>query len=142
MQNELNDLERELDALDKQDGRDEILQARLRGFDGSELEGWTNEQQTLCMKIQEKYVIYAEVLLKDASLRALGKPPPRNHMANFRWMHNTKALKEDKRDFLNHPDDFVSISRHSDRRFEDFIESWLDKRGPNFFIKVSERSTS
>lgn len=135
MQNELNDLEREFDALDKQDGQDPIMQARLRGFGDEDFDGWDDKQQKLCLKIQEKYLKYAEVLLTDANLRALGKPPPRNHMANFRWMHNTKALKEDKRDFLNHPDDFVSISRHSDRRFEDFIEAWLDKTGPNFFIK-------
>ena len=77
--------------------------------------------------------------MKDASLRALGKAPARNHLANFRWMHNTKALKEDKRDFLNYPDDFVSISQQSDRRFEDFIESWLDTKDPNFFIRVRDK---
>lgn len=78
----------------------------------------------------------ADVLLKDASIRALGKAPRRNHMANFTWMQNEKALNEEKRDFLNHPDDFISISRHSGHRIEDFIQSWLDNRGPNFFIKV------
>lgn len=62
-------------------------------------------------------------------------------MANFRWMENEGALAEERHDFLNHPDDFISLSRHNDRRFEDFIESWLDRQGPDFFMKVCPRRT-
>ncbi|KAG4428621.1 hypothetical protein IFR05_015895 [Cadophora sp. M221] len=134
MQNDLNDLEKKLDALDKKYAQDERMQYMLRGFEISG--GQDNEYKELCADIQRKYIEYeADVLLKDASIRALGKAPRRNHMANFAWMQNKKALCEEKRDFLNHPDDFVSISGHSGRRIEDFIQSWLDNRGPNFFIK-------
>jgi len=78
----------------------------------------------------------AEVLLKDASLRKMEKAPMRNHVAYFTWMHNEKPLNAEKREFMNNADDFVSISRHTERRFEDFIESWLDDKDPKFFIKV------
>ncbi|KAL5317200.1 hypothetical protein ACEPPN_014295 [Leptodophora sp. 'Broadleaf-Isolate-01'] len=133
LQNDLNNLEKKLDALDKQYAQDERMKYRLRGFEISD--GRDDKCQKLCADIQKKYMEYADVLLKDASIRALGKAPRRNHMANFTWMQNEKALNEEKRDFLNHPDDFISISRHSGHRIEDFIQSWLDNRGPNFFIK-------
>ncbi|KAG4439048.1 hypothetical protein IFR05_005476 [Cadophora sp. M221] len=133
MQNDLNDLEKKLDALDKEYAQDERMKYMLRGFEISG--GRDDKYKKLCADIQKKYIEYADVLLKDASIRALGKAPHRNHMANFAWMQNKKALYEEKRDFLNHPDDFVSISGHSGRRIEDFIQSWLDNRGPNFFIK-------
>lgn len=58
MQTELNDLERELDALDKQDGQDPIMQARLRGWGEDDFDEWDAKQQDLCLKIQEKYVKY------------------------------------------------------------------------------------
>ncbi|KAH9224968.1 hypothetical protein DL95DRAFT_281801, partial [Leptodontidium sp. 2 PMI_412] len=114
LQNDLNNLEKKLDALDKQYAQDERMKYRLRGFEISD------GRDDKCQKF----------------IRALGKAPRRNHMANFTWMQNEKALNEEKRDFLNHPDDFISISRNSGHRIEDFIQSWLDNRGPNFFIKV------
>ena len=45
-------------------------------------------------------------------------------------------LNAEKRELMNNADDFISISRHTERRFEDFIESWLDGKDPKFFVKV------
>ncbi|PVH80177.1 hypothetical protein DL98DRAFT_588719 [Cadophora sp. DSE1049] len=136
MQNDLYELEKKLDALDRQDAQDDIMKYRLKGYEN--FVGWDGKHQELRAEIQKKYLEYdgqAEVLLKDASLRTLEKAPVRNHIANFTWMHNEKPLNAEKREFMNNADDFVSISRHTERRFEDFIESWLDSKDPNFFVK-------
>jgi hypothetical protein len=76
--------------------------------------------------------LIADIVLKDAGLRALGKCPPRNTKALFTWIWNRKpfAIAAGKSDFIFYPDDFVSLAGQSqnDRQFENFIESFLEKR--------------
>jgi hypothetical protein len=83
--------------------------------------------------------LLADIVLKDAGLRALGKCPPRNTKALFTWVWNRKpfAIGAGKSDFIFHPDDFVSLARQSqhERPFEHFIVSLLDPV-PHPWIKV------
>lgn len=58
IQNDLNDLEQKLDALDNQDAQDETMKLRLGGFE--EFNGQNGEQRQLRKEIQEKYVEYGK----------------------------------------------------------------------------------
>jgi hypothetical protein len=74
--------------------------------------------------------LLADIVLKDAGLRALGKCPPRNAKAQFTWVWDEKplAIAAGKSDFIFYPDDLVSLAGQSqhDRPFENFVESFLD----------------
>jgi hypothetical protein len=84
-------------------------------------------------------LLLADIVLKDAGLRALGKCPPRNAKALFTWVWDEKplAIGAGKSDFIFYPDDLVSLAGQSqhDRPFENFIESFLDSY-PLPWIKV------
>jgi hypothetical protein len=81
----------------------------------------------------------ADIVRKDAGLRALGKCPQRNIKALFTWTWNRKpfGVEAGKSDFIFHPEDFVSLAgqTQNDRPFHDFIESYLDNN-PDHWIKV------
>jgi len=74
--------------------------------------------------------LIADIVLKDAGLRALGKCPPRNAKALFTWIWNRKplAIGAGKSDFIFNLEDLVSLAGQSqnDRPFENFIESFLE----------------
>ncbi len=77
----------------------------------------------------------ADVVLRDAKLRELGQAPDRNYLATFNWIENKQPLGKGKFDFIHHADDFVSLAKHSqkERRVQNFIEGWLDKRPQSVF---------
>lgn len=128
LQNDLIDMEKVLDKLDKKDAADNTMEKRLRGYEN--YNGWDDEQRKLVSKISTAYSQYADIVLKDAGLRALGKCPPRNAKALFTWVWDEKplAIGAGKSDFIFYPDDLVSLAGQSqhDRPFENFIESFLD----------------
>jgi hypothetical protein len=74
--------------------------------------------------------LLADIVLKDAGLRALGRCPPRDTKALFTWVWNRKpfAIGAGKSDFIFHPDDFVSLAGQSQNEspLEKFLESLLD----------------
>ncbi|PMD60231.1 uncharacterized protein K444DRAFT_722306 [Hyaloscypha bicolor E] len=111
LQNDLIDMEKVLDKLDKKDAADNTMEKRLRGYEN--YNGWDDEQRKL-----------------DAGLRALGKCPPRNAKALFTWVWDEKplAIGAGKSDFIFYPDDLVSLAGQSqhDRPFENLVESFLD----------------
>jgi len=128
LQNDLTEMEKKLDELDKQDAADKTMERRLRGYE--HFSGWNDEQRKLVANILATYSQYADIVLKDAGLRAFGKCPPRNTKALFTWVWNRKplAIGAGKSDFIFYPDDFVSLAGQSqnDRPFENFIESFLE----------------
>ena len=154
LQNDLIDMEKVLDKLDKKDAADKTMKKRLRGYEN--YNGWDDEQRKLVSKISTTYSQYgtlyhsrseegkltlllADIVLKDAGLRALGKCPPRNAKALFTWVWDEKplAIAAGKSDFIFYPDDLVSLAGQSqhDRPFESFVESFLDSY-PLSWIKV------
>jgi len=84
-------------------------------------------------------LLLADIALKDAGLRALGKCPPKNARALHTWIWNEKplAIGAGKSDFIFYPDDLVSLAGQSqhDRPFHNFVEAFL-KRHPVSWIKV------
>ena len=84
-------------------------------------------------------LLLADIALKDAGLRALGKCPPKNARALHTWIWNEKplAIGAGKSDFIFYPDDLVSLAGQSqhERPFQDFVEAFLD-RYPVSWIKV------
>jgi hypothetical protein len=147
-------MEKVLDKLDKKDAADKTMKKRLRGYEN--YNGWDDEQRKLVSKISTTYSQYgtlypsrseegkltllpADIVLKDAGLRALGKCPPRNAKALFTWVWDEKplAIAAGKSDFIFYPDDLVSLAGQSqhDRPFENFVESFLDSY-PLSWIKV------
>jgi hypothetical protein len=74
--------------------------------------------------------LLADIALKDAGLRALGKCPQRNAKALFTWIWDEKplAIGAGKSDFIFYPDDLVSLAGQSqhERPFEHLLESFLD----------------
>jgi hypothetical protein len=154
LQNDLIEMEKVLDKLDKKDAADKTMKKRLRGYEN--YNGWDDEQRKLVSKISTTYSQYgtlypsrseegkltllpADIVLKDAGLRALGKCPPRNAKALFTWVWDEKplAIAAGKSDFIFYPDDLVSLAGQSqhDRPFENFVESFLDSY-PLSWIKV------
>ncbi|KAE9380007.1 hypothetical protein N431DRAFT_361280 [Stipitochalara longipes BDJ] len=128
LQNDLIEMEKTLDGLDKKDATDKTMEHRLRGYEN--YNGWNDEQRNLVSKISATYAQYADIVLKDAGLRALGKCPPRNAKALHTWVLNEKplAIEAGKSDFIFYPDDLVSLAGQSqhERPFENFVESFLD----------------
>jgi hypothetical protein len=84
-------------------------------------------------------LLLADIALKDAGLRALGKCPTKNARALHTWIWNEKplAIGAGKSDFIFYPDDLVSLAGQSqhERPFHNFIEAFL-KRHPVSWIKV------
>jgi len=56
LQNDLIEMEKTLDELDKKDAADETLEYRLRGFEN--YNGWNDEQRKLVSKISATYAQY------------------------------------------------------------------------------------
>ncbi|KAH8779611.1 hypothetical protein BGZ57DRAFT_313481 [Hyaloscypha finlandica] len=137
LQNDLIDMEKVLDKLDKKDAADKTMKKRLRGYEN--YNGWDDEQRKLVAKISTTYSQYADIVLKDAGLRALGKCPPKNAKALFTWVWDEKplAIAAGKSDFIFYPDDLVSLAGQSqhDRPFENFVVSFLGSY-PLSWIKV------
>jgi hypothetical protein len=56
LQNDLIDMEKKLDELDKKDAADKTMEKRLRGYEG--YNGWDDEQRKLVSKISAAYSQY------------------------------------------------------------------------------------
>jgi hypothetical protein len=56
LQNDLTDMEKTLDELDKKDAKDKTMAKRLRGYE--KFSGWDEEQRKLVSKISETYSQY------------------------------------------------------------------------------------
>jgi len=56
LQNDLIELEKKLDELDKKDAADKTMEHRLRGFEN--YDGWNDEQRKLVSKISATYAQY------------------------------------------------------------------------------------
>ena len=84
-------------------------------------------------------LLLADIVQKDAALRALGKCPPRNARALHTWVWNEKplAVAAGKSDFIFYPEDMVPLAGPSqkERPFEGFIEAFLDSY-PLSWVKV------
>ncbi|KAN0119418.1 hypothetical protein V8E51_001626 [Hyaloscypha variabilis] len=107
-------------------------------LDELDKKGANDEQRKLVSKISATYARYADIALKDAGLRALGKCPPGNAKALQTWIWNEKPLSSGagKSDFIFYPDDLVSLAEQSqhERPFQDSVEAFLD-RYPVSWIK-------
>jgi hypothetical protein len=68
-----------------------------------------------------------DILLKDASLRALPPTPVRDHLSVFNWIYGEKPLDKDQYDFIYHQDDFVSLTNRPQKGFDNFIETYLNR---------------
>jgi len=142
---DLTELEKKIDDLDIADAANPTMQFRLRGKEG--YSGWDDTQRKLIDEACVKYSEYADILLKQAQLLALGKTSERNHKQLLNWIINNKPLGSGKYEFIFQADDFVSPGKapEKDRWFEDLIESWLDSKGrfrsmiKNFLRTESER---
>jgi hypothetical protein len=61
LQNDLTEMEKMLDELDKKDAADKIMGKRLRGFEN--YNGWNDEQRKLVSKITATYSQYGMIVL-------------------------------------------------------------------------------
>lgn len=68
-----------------------------------------------------------DLLLKDSSLRALAPAPVRDHLSVFHWIYNNKPLDPGHYDFIYHLDDFVSLGKQPQSRFDDFVKACLNR---------------
>ena len=61
LQNDLTEMEKMLDELDKKDAADKIMGKRLRGYEN--YPGWNDEQRKLVSKITATYSQYGMIVL-------------------------------------------------------------------------------
>lgn len=125
---ELTDIEKELDAIDRNDAADPIRKRRLRGFESTK---WDNAHLEVLARCRTKLCEYNELFVGHSQVRALGLAPPSHHGGLYNWMMSRKPLCEGKDDFILHPDDFVSVAGNSQREtpLADFIKT-LFRRWP------------
>jgi hypothetical protein len=72
--------------------------------------------------------LLADIALKDAQFRALGKLPQRNYESSYNWVWNRKPFGPGRYEYIFHQDDFVSLAGRSENEYEivNFVESLLD----------------
>jgi len=72
--------------------------------------------------------LLADIALKDAQFRALGKLPQRNYQSSYNWVWNRKPFGPGRYEYIFHQDDFVSLAGRSENEHQivNFVESLLD----------------
>ncbi|EPE25521.1 hypothetical protein GLAREA_01433 [Glarea lozoyensis ATCC 20868] len=136
-QTNLSRLQKELDALDAEYSRDNAKRKILKGWnDGA---GSDNEAQANLMKeIKCALVEYRQTVLGVKNMEQLDTTAEEDFHSLYNCLTYQNSLTEasGSRDFLLHPEDFVSLSRkQKDKTFED-LAVWLLDRGPMWFRKI------
>ncbi|EHK98975.1 hypothetical protein M7I_5197 [Glarea lozoyensis 74030] len=115
-QTNLSRLQKELDALDAEYSRDNAKRKILKGWNdgaGQTVLGVKNMEQLDTTAEEDFHSLYNCLTYQNSLTEASGS-----------------------RDFLLHPEDFVSLSRkQKDKTFED-LAVWLLDRGPMWFRKI------
>ncbi|KAM3066729.1 hypothetical protein ACMFMG_011932 [Clarireedia jacksonii] len=124
LQLKLTRLEKEIDEIDKDDGKHPELRKRNYGYEGFE-EDISNPRKTaLLSEVLETLEKYVGLLSRVTELRTRGRPPSHQYQSLFRWIWYNRPLGEGFYDFIFHAEDFVSTA-DKNNSFEDFIESNL-----------------
>ncbi|KAF4630198.1 hypothetical protein G7Y89_g7942 [Cudoniella acicularis] len=123
---ELTELEKKIQALDEADSADPAMTDRLIGLGESP---GNNKQKENIDEARKKLCEYFDLFLHVCQVRALERPSERDYFSFVNWMWNEKPLVKGKDDFAFYAEDFVSATKHSEKRTRlgNFIETRLDR---------------
>jgi len=111
---ELTDLEEQLKILDEEDQGDWKVAHSIHVDDGDQNE----VRRDLMIKINQRLKEYDDMLLRDRQARQLPKVSKTLYLEFFDYLYTENSLGRDDQRFVNHSDDFVSLS--------DYENSWID----------------
>lgn len=138
-QDELNKLEKRLNALDLRDNVGDDFRIQCITYDREK----DTQRTDLIDEIDSKLEHYGnctwyisrgvmltpkdEMVFRAQRLQSIGPPTKRNHRSLFNWIWNQQALEPSEQDFIFRQDDFVSLANGQDNswiegRIEDFVK--------------------
>jgi transglutaminase-like putative cysteine protease len=133
-QDELAEITRKLDSLDKAD--EFSCPERLYSRRDDEMEGDTCARLQLLQQLDVKMKDYDELLMREHAIASLTRPTRRDHLSYFNWVYNNKPVVREEYEFIYHRDDFVLIGNQEDAWLGCFVETmWAIL--PPWLLKVS-----
>ncbi|KUJ19257.1 uncharacterized protein LY89DRAFT_731665 [Mollisia scopiformis] len=112
LQAEIQLLEQELTNLDSEDAKHPDRTWRLQMADIEENRDLSDAaQKILLKKLQEKLLVYDQLLLNDQKLREIGHAKQNDHLSVYHWICREKPLGAGQYNWIFHATDFVPLSK-------------------------------
>ncbi|KAI9846331.1 MAG: hypothetical protein M1837_004184 [Sclerophora amabilis] len=127
-QDELADLERKLNQMDKTDERQEpaILKSRQRDENQA-----LSRRALLLEKIDRKLKEYDDLMIRSEKTYAMKRPSKRNVNSYYHTINNFGALMYADSEFVHHTQDLIHLAPSQE-------DSWLNGVVEDFFIRLSK----